>query len=70
MTDDACPEKIRYWPCMIHLCVPRLFAFAFGLPRAGRRSRRAAGFSAMVVDAHTGKVLFSHNPDAAVIPPL
>ncbi len=68
MTDNACPEKIRYWPCMIHRARLSLIVFAIGLYAACVAPAAAAGFSAMVVDAHTGKVLFSQNPDAERYP--
>jgi D-alanyl-D-alanine carboxypeptidase len=64
MTADACPEKIGYWPSMIQFARLSVIILAVGLftgciaPAFG-----ATGFSAMVVDAHNGKVLFSQNPD-------
>lgn len=68
MTADARPNSIRYWVCMInrvHLFLLSLaIVFTIGvLPAAA-----SSGFSAMAVDAHTGKVLFSQNPDAPRYP--
>lgn len=69
MTADACRYKIRYWPCMIHFARLSVVTFAVGLfaaciaPASG-----STGFSAMVVDAHNGNVLFSQNPDTPRYP--
>ena len=67
MTADARPDSIRYWLCMIHrvrlLLLSLAIVFAAASP-AGASS----GFSAMAVDAHTGRILFSQNPDAQRYP--
>jgi D-alanyl-D-alanine carboxypeptidase len=64
MTVDAGSDKIRYWPCMIQLVRLNIIVLALGLLAACiTPSFAAPGFSAMVVDAHNGKVLFSQNPD-------
>jgi D-alanyl-D-alanine carboxypeptidase len=68
MTVDACSDKIRYWPCMIHarLLIITLALSLYAICAA--TAQAASGFSAMTVDAHTGKVLFSQNPDQARYP--
>lgn len=68
MTVDACPEKIRYWPHMIFLVRPKLLAFALCLLAVSAVPGFAGGFSAMVVDARNGKVLFAQNPDEPRFP--
>jgi D-alanyl-D-alanine carboxypeptidase len=68
MTVDACWDKIRYWPCMIHARF-LILTLAISLYAACVATAQAAsGFSAMTVDAHTGEVLFSQNPDQARYP--
>lgn len=69
MTVDACPKKIRFRSCMLKRAHHVLVAFAIGLCAISAAPVLAAsGFSAMTVDAHTGKVLFSQNADAPRYP--
>src|SRR5688500_10889723 len=69
MTADARPDSIRYWLYMIHRVHLLLLALAIILSAACIQPAFASsGFSAMAVDAHTGRILFAQNPDASRYP--
>src|SRR5687768_15679761 len=69
MTADARPGSIRYWLCMIYRVRPFLLSLALTFSVAAASPASASsGFSAMAVDAHTGRILFSQNPDAPRYP--
>jgi D-alanyl-D-alanine carboxypeptidase len=68
MTVGASLHKIRYWLCMIERACIIILTVAFGLLGFLSPATAASGFSALVVDAHTGKVLFTENPDAPRYP--
>ena len=68
MTADARPNSIRYWVCMIHRVHLFLLSLAIVFTIGVLPAAASSGFSAMAVDAHTGKVLFSQNPDAPRYP--
>src|SRR5262245_44706688 len=68
MTADARPNSIRYWVCMMYRIHLFLLALTITFVSHGVPAFASSGFSAMAVDAHTGKVLFSQNPDSPRYP--
>jgi D-alanyl-D-alanine carboxypeptidase len=65
MTAAACPDRFRHSRCLIPLLFRSILGFAALIAVACQGQAFAAtGFSAMVVDAHNGDVLFSQNADA------
>src|SRR5918992_1740516 len=69
MTVDACPENIRFRPSMLKRAHHLLVVLAIGLCAISSAPGFAAsGFSAVAVDAHTGRVLFAQNADAPRYP--
>jgi len=68
MTADARPNSIGYWVCMIRRAHLLLLSLAIISALSTVPALAASGFSAMAVDAHTGKILFSQNPDAPRYP--
>jgi D-alanyl-D-alanine carboxypeptidase len=69
MTADPCPEKIRFRPRMLKRAHHLLVGLVIGLCAISAAPAIAAsGFSAVAVDAHSGKVLFAQNADAPRYP--
>jgi D-alanyl-D-alanine carboxypeptidase len=69
MTAAACPDRFRHPRCLIPFLYRSLLGFAALIAVACQGQAFAAtGFSAMVVDAHNGNVLFSQNADAPRYP--
>jgi D-alanyl-D-alanine carboxypeptidase len=69
MTAAACSDLLRHSRCLVALLFRCILGFAALAAVGGERQALAAsGFSAMVVDAHNGSVLFSQNADAPRYP--
>ena len=68
MTVDARPNSIRYWVCMMHRVHRLLLSLTIIFAVAAVPAIASSGFSAVAVDAHNGKILFSQNPDAPRFP--
>jgi len=69
MTAAACSDPLRHSRCLVALLFRCILGFAAVSAVGGERQALAAtGFSAMVVDAHNGSVLFSQNADAPRYP--
>src|SRR6185503_15891075 len=69
MTAAACPDRFRHSRCLLPLLFRSILGFAALIAVACQGQALAAtGFSAMVVDAHNGGVLFSQNADAPRYP--
>jgi D-alanyl-D-alanine carboxypeptidase len=69
MTAAACPDGFRHSRCLLSLLFRSILGFAALIAVACQGQALAAtGFSAMVVDAHNGSVLFSQNADAPRYP--
>jgi D-alanyl-D-alanine carboxypeptidase len=67
MTAAACPDIFRHSRCLIALLCRCILGFA-ALTAVACQAHAATGFSAIVVDAHNGSVLFSQNADAPRYP--